>query len=684
MSGSVLHLDAETRSACDLKKSGVYRYAEDPSTQIMCICWAVDDGPVETWVEGNPLPEALLEAIAQADSIRAHNAQFERVLLGSHAGRKLGFPVIPIERWVCTAAKASAHGLPRKLGDAANALGTHRKDDAGYLNMLQLSKPRRGKVKWYTPQTDPVRFKLLYAYCADDVRAERDIDKHVPDLSPYEQRVWELDQQINDRGIAVDLESIAHVEALLAEYKAELAERCHTLTGFKPTQTGQIATWVRENGYRQLTNLQADTVNSALKDPNCPAGVRAVLRIYSTYSMKAVSKYARIRQAVCADGRLRGMFMYHGAGTGRWSSMIVQLQNLFRSVIDDADAAIEAFAARDLDWIRTLFDKDPMKVMASCIRGMFVAGEGKDLLAVDYAGIESRFVAWMFDEEWKVKAFRDFDAGHGFDNYVLAYARSFNIQPKNVTKAQRQVGKPIELGLAYEGGVGAFVTMAATYGVDLNQLTAGAYDRLPKWAMREASEFWIWSCQKGMTHGLPERTFVVCDAIKRVWRRNHPKIVRGWGQLLDAAKSAVQHPGKVFAIPSKKIKFKVEGDWLYMRLPSGRRIAYYKPVIDGTDTLTYLGMDTYTRRWMRVGTYGGRLCENACQGGSRDLLVCGMFNLEAAGIPLIGSVHDEALAEILKGSLDIREVVEIFCKPTDWCADFPLAAEGFLARRYRK
>jgi len=439
---SHLHLDIETYSECDLGAAGVYKYAEHPSTELLCFSYAFDDEPVLSWRPGHPLPARLRDHIQNREQVRAHNAQFERVVLNGIAGKKIGFPHISIEQTVCTAAKMAAHGLPRALGAAASALGAAEKSLEGRIIMLQLCKPRKNHADGrYTPTNAPDKFEVLYSYCEADVEAERDIDRRVPDLSPAEQQVYELDQKINERGIAVDLKAIADIQAVIAEYKDFLRDTLAKLTKCSIARE-KIAIWVRDNGWPGLTDMQAATVKALLARPDVPADVKKVLTIYSTYNLKAVTKYDAILEAVCADGKLRGMFMYHGAATGRWSSLIVQLQNLFRPVIDDPETAVEAFSARSLETLRWLYaGVDPMKVAASCVRSVFVASPGKDLLFPDYAGIESRVNAWLFGEEWKLEAFRAQDAGTGPDTYKLAYARAFQVAIDKVTKSQRQIGK---------------------------------------------------------------------------------------------------------------------------------------------------------------------------------------------------------------------------------------------------
>lgn len=696
-----LHIDIETFSECDLKREGLYRYAAHPSTELLVVCYAFDDEPVQTWVpDDDPfVPDDLRSHVASGGQIRAHNASFERVVLNGAAGQRVDFPRIAIGQCVCTAAKMAAHGLPRALGDAAAALGTHPKNDVGRMDMLQLSKPRTGKVARWTRDNAAERFARLDQYCVDDVEAERGIDRTVPDLSANEQRVYELDQLINDRGIAVDLEAVGNAQVLIAEYKAELQERCREWTGLNPSQSAKLAEWVRDNGYPQLTDLQADTVKHAVRDAACPPEASRVLRLYSTFNAKAVSKYEAIERSVDEDGRLRGMFLYYGAGTGRWSSLIVQLQNLFRPVIDDPDVAVECFASRDLDWLRAVYPNvDPMKVLASCVRAMLVPAPGKELQAIDFSGIESRVNAWMFGEEWKLDAFRAYDRGAGPDQYLIAVANAFGLDVQTLTKKdrRRQWGKAIDLFGGYEGGVSAFEVMAETYSVDLGEI-ASAIGPLIRPEERESAE-WMWQ-RFGRGGALSHDVYVACDVVKQRWRARHPRIVEGWRDLREAARMAIEHPGSVYALPNGKIKFRVRDQWLQMRLPSGRSVHYFRPMVsyekfkdsDGFDTdednprsakISYMGVDTYTRRWMRTGTYGGKLCENAVQALSRDLLVNALFNLEAAGYPTVGTVHDEIISEVDGGSLE--EAMSIVCRLPAWAQGLPVAAEGWRAKRYRK
>lgn len=711
----VLHIDLETYSEIDLKKAGVAKYAEHPSTEILCAAYLFDNERLRLWVPVEPfefpqaamlsrpdvdvivqteVPDDLREHIESGGELRAWNAAFERTVLNGTAGRKLDFPRVDIKQTVCVMHKARVAGLPGELGEAAIAAGTHRKDDAGRNVMLQLSKPRRGKVKRYTLDNSPERFKTLYSYCPDDVLAECGLDTFLPELTPAELSNYHLDQKINDRGIRVDTKTIDDVRHVLDCFRHELEKEFYDLTELAPTQREKIANWVRDNGYAKLPDMQAATIKALLEDPRgVPGDVQRALQIYSAYGSKAVSKYESIPEMLSAGERLRHMFLIYGAGPGRWSSRGVQLQNMMRPLINDVDLAIEMFQTRDLQTIKTMWmpDADPMKVAGSCVRGMLIPSEGRDILSVDFAGIESRIVAWIFDEEWKLDVFRAFDAGTGPDSYKRSAAALLRKPVEQVTKHERQaIGKTTELSFGYEGGVAALIKMAANYEVDLEELAKLAYPIIPNDVLELSAKTWQWAIEQNRTLDLPKHIYIVCDALKRVWRDAHPRIKTGWAQLKALAADAVEHPGQAFTLPNRKIMFKVEDHWLRLRLPSGRKLSYYKPKVSGERdarydgrTVSYMGVDTETRQWKRVNAHGGRWTQNIGEGVARDLLVPAMHTLDEEGYELIGSVHDEAIMEAAPDK-SLERAFEIMCTKHKWAAGLPVAVDGFRAKRYRK
>lgn len=678
MSGSVkIHIDIETYSEEDLKAAGLYRYAEHPSTDLTVVNWAVDDSPVHIWIPwdlpqeycdkirqalliapeydggdiffGSNCPVELAKALEAAGDaeIAAHNAQFERVVLNGPAGQRHGVPKLRIEQMLCTMAKCAVHGLPQALEHAANALGSHPKQKENASAMRYFAKPRNDKEKTRpTPVDEFEKFIFMVRYCIDDVKAERDLDVNIPDLTEREMEIYRLDQRINERGVKVDLEMIDDAQFLTAEYKKQLEKFCVKMTGLKPSQTGKLGEWVRANGYPTLANLQAPTVKEALDDPACPDTIKKVLRCYTTHTMKAVAKYDAAERAVCSDGRIRGMFQYYGAGPGRWSSRIVQLQNMLRPVIKDVDLAIQAMRERSLNWIRWLWQGvDAMKVFASCTRGMLIAGEGKDLMAFDFAQIESRIQAWLAGATWKLEFFR---SKSEFKIYHMTGAQMFGCKPEEVVdKGEDQkytAAKIGELACGYQGGSAAIEKMARQMGMNLT---------------------------------------VDSEWIKALWRAANQDQVQLWYDLEEACRYAIENPGKAYSTAGGKIMFKVVGRWLYMRLPSGRRLAYLDPEMT-EEGITYMGIDTYTRKWKRVQTYGGKLLQNACEGIGRDLLVCGLFEMENAGYATIITVHDEAVFEIDKHFGSEEEAVRLMTIPRKWAAGLPVACDGWRAKRYQK
>lgn len=695
-----LTLDIETFSRVNLKKAGLYRYAEDESTDLLCVCWAFGDNePVYCWLPNGGLSEdgfpeddsvlrraailePLFEHIKSGGEIHAWNAAFERKVLNGPAGKRYGFPTISIEQTRCSMARSRHASMPGALEDAANALNTKiKKRIAGINAMRYLCKPRAdGSRPTIAEERD--RFLQLVPYCADDVRAERCVDSELPEMSAEEIRVYHLDQKINDRGVRVDLAAVADMEYLIDEYKEQLKAKCVEITGVAPSCLAALSAWIRIHGFPGLENLQADTVRQLVDRADVPEKIKTVLKIFGTYQMKAVAKYPAMREAVCKDGRIRGMLQYYGAATGRFSSFIVQIHNLFRPVIDDPENAIEAARSRDLDWIRDLYPGvDPMKVFASCVRGMLIADEGKEFVFPDFAGIEARWNAWLFNEEWKLEAYRAYDRREGPDLYVVAYARAFNVAPDSVTKVQRQVGKVLELAMGYGGGVGAFVKMAATNRLDLNSLLGAP---IPEGIRAAAEHNYEYAVEQGRDAGMDRDIWIVCESLKLLWREAHPKIVKGWKDLEWAAKRAVSNPGTVTDVAGGKIKFKVEDRWLVMRLPSGRKIRYFQPRLTKDDVLIYQGVDTASRKWGTTHTYGGKLCENEDQGGCRDLLVGALFGFEDLGAPVAMHVHDEPVMEVPIGTLSDETVKRIMCKVPSWATGFPLAIEGHRGFRYRK
>jgi DNA polymerase len=324
-----------------------------------------------------------------------------------------------------------------------------------------------------------------------------------------------------------------------------------------------------------------------------------------------------------------------------------------------------------------------MDILSSLVRGCIVAPPGRKLVVADLAGIEARMLAWLAGEQWKLQAFRDFDNGIGADLYKLDYAKSFQVPVEEVTKEQRSIGKVMTLMLGYAGGVGAFLTGAATYGFDIEDLGLRAYGTLPGWVREEAHDFYAWAVrQKRSTFGLSERAFVVCDGLKRLWRAAHPNVVTFWSELQAACVGAVERPGHT--AQCRRLKVRRDGAWLRVVLPSGRALCYPQPKVEDGQ-LSYMGTNQYSRKWERIRTYSGKLVENCTQAAARDVLAGSMPEVEAAGYSIVLHVHDEIITETPDSpEFTADGLAEIMSRPPEWAPDIPLAAAGFEAYRYRK
>lgn len=666
---SALHCDVETRSAVDLKKTGAYAYAADPTTDIWCMAFAFGDEPVQVWTPGDPVPDSIVEHILTGGTLVAHNAAFERVIWRYILAPRYGFPEPSVEQWRCTMTYAYAAGLPGALENAAPAAGLDiAKDMIGRRLMLQMSRPRKvesGKITWWD---DPEKIAKLIDYCKQDVEVERALEKRLRPLSPSELALWHLDQKINDRGVLVD-EALANAaKKIVGKAQEALDNTMRRLTDYRVSRCSnrnELVKWIREQG------VECDSINKAAmetlleEDSPIPPQVREVLLVRQESARASVAKIdALLNGKSPEDNRAKGLLQFHAATTGRWSGRRFQPQNLRRPEETDIDTVIETVATGDYDLCAMAYD-NPLSAVADTLRGMLVAAPGHRIVAADYSNIEGRVLAWLAGEQWKLDAFRAFDNGTGHDLYKITAGQILHKQPGDIDKHERQAyGKVPELALGYQGGVGAFATMAANYGVDLT---------------------------------VPE-----IEGIRDGWREAHPKIKSFWYDMENAAVAAVRSKGSVQRVG--KIAFKVAGSFLFMRLPSGRFLSYPYPELREFDTpwgepkegLTYFSVIDVSKKskvvedpknssnWARIKTYGGMLVENATQAAARDVLAHAMPKLEAAGYPVILTVHDEIVTEPEEGHGSVEEMEAIMCDLPEWAAGLPVAAEGFSGPRYRK
>lgn len=746
--------DLETFSAEPIT-NGVHKYAE--GAEILIRALALDDGPVvvrdltpggEDWelvgddlALADPFYLADLDDAQAADDVELwfHNSQFDRTL-ERHAGITL-----PLHRWRDTMVQAMAHSLPGKLADLCDVLrvgADAAKDKAGKALIQLFCKPiafrfrkrEAGEKKadydaakaaalatWpgrATRETHPAEWRRFLIYAGMDIMAMRECHKRMPKWNyPSNQReldLWRLDQRTNDYGVLIDLDLARAAVDAVDIAQAELKVRGQELTNGEVesvTQRDALLVHVLAEYGVDLPDMQKATLERRIEDPDLPAGLRELLRVRLQAATTSTSKYKVLLRASSSDSRLRGLLQFCGASrTGRWAGRLWQPQNLPSRGLLPADEIVVGIEALKDGCAHLLFD-NVMHLTSSAIRGCVVAPPGKKLVVADLSNIEGRDQAWLAGESWKLQAFRDFDAGTGPDLYKMSYGKSFNVHPSEVTKDQRQIGKVQELALGYEGGVGAFVTFAAGYGIDLDDLAGKAVRFIPGETYGQAQIMLQWHRSKGRDPAarlkMADRTWLVCESFKLGWRAGHKEIAAYWKQLDACVRAAIDGPGRT--IPCERVKIRRDGAWLRIVLPSGRALCYPSPQLQaekrkkdeaevvglealeseqpatGRTKITYMGVHQYTRKWTRLDTYGGKIFENICQAVARDVMAHNMPAIEAAGYRIILTVHDEVICEAPDtDEYNAEHLSALLAANPPWAEDMPLAAAGFEAKRYRK
>ncbi|MCX8958344.1 DNA polymerase [Erwinia psidii] len=684
---NILWLDLETYSEVPIT-NGTHAYAE--GAEIMLFAWAIDKGPVSVWdlTAGTVMPPDLYQALANpAVEIWVHNSHFDRTVM------RIVRPdlVPPVERWRDTMVQALAHGLPGALGALCEVLGvpqdkTKDKEGKALIQLFCKPRPKNSKLRRATSKTHPEEWRRFVEYAVLDIEAMREVHKRLPlwNYQGAELALWHRDQQINDRGVCMDVQLASAAVAAVEQEQKRLAKRTQEITGDEvqaATQRDAMLKHIVESYGVELPDMQKSTLERRMSDPDLPSPVKELLAIRLQACTTSTSKYKSLMKGVSSDGRLRGTLQFCGASrTGRWAGRLFQPQNLPRPSLeqDVIDKGIEAIKVGCAD---LLFD-DVMQLTSSAIRGCIQAPPGKKLVVSDLSNIEGRFLAWLAGEEWKLQAFREYDAGTGPDLYKLEYARAFGISPYDVDKHQRQIGKVMSLALGYGGGVAAFLTFALVYGLDLDKLAGAALPHIPAAIQHEARRWYNESVKQKKTFGLSERVFITCDSLKRLWRNAHPQTVSFWYELEDTVRRAISTPKTTFTC--RRLKVRRDGAWLRIQLPSGRAVCYPSPALrDGK--ITYMGVNPYSRKWQRLGTYGGKLAENVTQAGSRDVLADNMPRIEDAGYSIVLTVHDEDITEAPDTSDYTHEALSALLSTNpDWADGLPLNAGGFEAYRYRK
>lgn len=642
-----LHLDLETRSLADLRKVGVYAYAAHPSTEVLMCCWAIDDGPVLTWFQGTAVPEKLTAALADPSvQVCAHNAAFERLMI-AYVLPAIHWPLPDLRRWDCTAARAARQALPRSLDGAGEALGLPvKKDKEGHMLMMRMCKPRDlkedGSPIWWE---DEARMQRLAAYCARDVEVERELDRRLKPLSPFLHDLWCLTEIINDRGVQVDTNFAADAIARSNEARRSLDAEIFDLTGGAVKTASNVPAlraWLTDKAIvipdTDDESLAKKKIQEHLAKPRLPADVRRVLQIRLEAGKTSVAKYQAMINRASKDGRVRGNFVFHGASTGRYAGSGIQPQNLPRKTVKNWYEA-----AANLDGL-TLDDLSMM------IRGTITADKCHTLVWADFAAIEARGIAWLAGADGLVQQFAE-----GAKVYENMAAIVYGVEPSSIgsESMERQLGKQVILGAGYGMGAAKFKVTCDGYGMAVDEALA--------------------------------------EKAIQAYRHAYAAIPQFWYALENAAKSAVQRPGRPFSVG--KVSFQYAESWLMCRLPSGRVLHYADPKIAEIDSkfgrkevLQYNAVNPLTKKWGPEITWGGKLAENVTQATCADLIMGAMLHLEDAGYPVVLTVHDEVVCEVADPNLPkaIQDIPEIMCTPPKWAEGFPIKAEVKSGKRYGK
>lgn len=653
-----ISIDIETRSATDIKTAGAYRYAQDPEFKILLIACKIDDGPTRVIDMTDPEAHAgqlqnLKYILKDPDYMKhAYNAAFEWWCFN-----QAGFET-PLEQWDDTMARVQYCGYPSSLEAAGEALGLPKdkqKLSIGKALIKFFCIPMSGLIRWNEPDQDPERWELFKGYNGQDVETEHEIAKRLAafPIPDSEMEMWRSTTRMNAYGVKADLDFTQKAIAINDDITGQLIEEAKQLTGLKnPNSNTQLIGWLKSQGV-DTDNLRAETVAGLLKDTSgIPDTARRALAIRQQTGKSSISKYSTIMDMVGPDGRLRGLTRYYGAGrTGRFSGAGVQLQNLPRVYLHDLETPRAMVFSGNTELMELCYENVP-DVLSQLIRTALTASDGCALEVSDFSAIEARIIAWLAGESWVNEVF----ATHG-KIYEATAAQMFHVPIETIKKGHdnysyRQRGKVATLALGYQGGPAALVAMGA--------LSGGIKeDELP-------------------------------DIVNR-WRQANPHIVALWGEVEDAACSAVQYGGE---FETHGLKFRLEGDVVYgytflsVELPNGRRLYYPQPVLKmnqkGRPALHYMSASGASGKWTEKSTYGGKLTENIVQAIARDCLCEILRRVEAAGHHVVFHVHDELIVDAPVGSLTVDDLCAIMAEPIPWAPGLILKGAGFESNYYKK
>ncbi len=648
---------------------GAHAYSVHPSTAILSMAYKIGENDVEVWTPDANVyfPYELEDALEKGAEIHAWNSMFEFLIWENVGVPKYGFPPLPLCKFKCTMAKARAYSLPGSLKEAAKVLKLPEQKKEGALLLKKFSVPRNPTKNNPSTRNFLIGSSLMMdflEYNKQDVVTEHALDKAIPDLSQEELEYWQLDQVINQRGVCIDIDCvnafISVLEKTLAGYNEELARLTNgKITSY--TKLRDFITFINETFELKIKSLNTNTVNGLLTDPQPPPLLERLLTIRRESSKSSVKKlYALKYRASQTDGelnpRLRGGYMYYGARTGRTSGAGVQPQNLPNaSITRDVDRVCAEVTTLDYDKFIAL-NPDPLKTISACIRSLFIAPPGKQLIVSDYSAIEAVVLAVLARETWRINVFKS----HGkiYEESVARITRTPLSDILNYYEEHkkhhplRKFGKVAELAAGYQGGVSAWAR-------------AGALDFIPESQLLD---------------------------VVRKWRSENPNIVDFWYSVERCAVNAIRNPFERFT--HNDICFFMQKNTLFCELPSKRLLVYHNAQLDPENKISFEMWNSNQLHgkmgWVRMSTYGGKLTENIVQATARDILMYAIKTLENAGFPVVLHTHDEIVCEMpeIENALFLDKIVDfekLMTKFPPWATHYPIkAAGGFISKRYRK
>ena len=647
----LLFLDFETRSTVDIGKCGSFKYIADPSFDVLLLAYAWDDEPVKLvdFAQGETWPEDFLQGLRDPDvTCIAHNCAFERAVIG-----KL-LEYTPPEHWFDTMHLTAHCGLPLGLDGACKALGLPedqaKMKEGKALIRYFCTPPKATKTNggrpWNLPEHAPEKWDTFRRYCAQDVESMRTIfnllKRWLPDET--ERRIWALDAKVNEKGMNTDQQFVRHAMEMDGNYKAELTEKAIAVSGIEnPNSVQQVKDWLKDQEDIEVPSLNKKEVADVIANLKTDRA-KQFMEIRSELSKTSTKKYDAFIRCAGEDDHVRGCFQFFGAHSGRWSGRLVQLQNLKQNHLPDLDDARELVKTGDFECFEMLYP-NVTGTLSELIRTSLIAEPGEQFVVSDFSAIEARVSAWFAHEEWVLDVFRN-----GGDIYCATASQMFGVpvEKHGQNSELRQKGKIATLALGYGGGVNAL----KQFGAD----------------------------KMGMTN---EEMAQTVD----LWRKANPRICAMWKSLETAMKKCIVH--KATTVDKiGGVRFRWEKGIVWMRLPSGREMAYYgaeygESRFKNGMILSYLGIDS-KKKFARIETWGGRVFENLVQSTARDCLRDTMLRLDADGWDIRGHIHDEVICSEPINGRGVEEMCEVFARPIDWAPGLPLTGAGYTTPYYRK